>query len=112
MPCIFCKIANKEIPSKIVYEDSQILGFDNIEPEAPIHFLFIPKQHIEWQDELAGDKLKLLASLILAAKKVAFEKGIGRACKFIFNIGETGHIPHIHLHLLGGWKERIPMHNI
>lgn len=110
--CIFCKIINKEISSEIIYEDEEILGFKDINPEAPIHLLFVPKSHIEWKDEFNEKDLKLLSYLISVAKKVAIEKNIFKACKIIFNIGKTGDISHIHLHLLGGWEEKIPMHNI
>ena len=113
MDCIFCKIVNKEIPAEIVYEDSEILGFKNIETEAPVHLLFIPKKHLEWKDDFGKQELTLLTKLISVAKKVAQEKNIFDACKMIFNAGKTGHISHIHLHLLGGWKENdIPMNNI
>lgn len=112
MSCIFCKIANKEMPAEVVYGDEKILGFKNINPEAPIHLLFIPKRHIEWKDEFNEEDLSIFGKLIFAAKKIAVEKKIDEACKFIFNVGKTGHIPHIHLHLLGGWKGEIPMRNI
>ena len=110
--CIFCKIVKKEVPADIIYEDRDILGFDNIKREAPIHLLFIPKKHIEWSDDLENEKLFLFGSLMPIAKKIAKQKNIFDACKLIFNIGKTGHIPHIHLHLLGGWEEKIPMNNI
>jgi histidine triad (HIT) family protein len=111
--CIFCKIANKELSSDIVYEDREILGFKNIQPESPVHLLFIPKKHIEWRDKFSKRDLSLLDGLVSAAKKVAIEQNIFGACKFIFNIGKTGHIAHIHLHLLGGWREgEIPSYNI
>jgi len=110
--CLFCKIANKEVPAEIVYEDEEILGFKNIHPETPIHLIFIPKRHIEWRDEFNEKDLSLLAGLILAAKKIAIEQKINEAYKLIFNVGKAGHIPHIHLHLLGGWKGEIPMYNI
>lgn len=112
MDCLFCKIIKRESPSDIVHEDEKILGFKNIQPEAPIHLLFIPKRHIEWKDEFTEEDLRLLARLISVTKKVAVEQKIDEACKLIFNIGKTGHIPHIHLHLLGGWKKEVPMHNI
>lgn len=112
MDCLFCKIIKKEIPTEIVYEDDEILGFKNIEPEAPVHLLFIFKKHLEWKDELEKQDFPLFDKLILVAKKIAIEKNIFQACKFIFNVGKTGHISHIHLHLLGGWKEKIPMYNI
>ncbi len=110
--CLFCKIANKEEPAKIIYEDEKILGFENIYPETPVHLLFVPKKHLEWEDELGEKDLMLIEKVISAAKKVAIEQNIFEACKIIFNVGKTGHISHIHLHLLGGWKGEIPMNNI
>jgi len=112
MECLFCKIINKKVPSDIVYEDEKILGFQNIQPEAPVHLLFTPKRHIEWKDYFDEKDLQLLARLIFVAKKIATEQKVNEAYKLIFNVGKIGHIPHIHLHLLGGWKEKIPMHNI
>ena len=112
MGCIFCKIVKGDIPAKIIYQDEEILGFENIESEAPLHFLFIPKKHIEWKDNFNGEELLLIGKVIFAAKKIANEKNISSACKLIFNIGKTGHISHIHLHLLGGWKGKIPMNNV
>lgn len=112
MDCLFCKIIKKELPSDIVYEDEEILGFKNIQPEAPVHLLFVPKRHIEWKDKFDERNLSLLVGVISVAKKVAIEQKINEACKLIFNVGKTGHIPHIHLHLLGGWKKKIPMYNI
>lgn len=110
--CIFCQIINKELPSKIVYEDKKILGFKNIHPETPIHLLFVPKKHIEWKDKFNKKNLLFLSELISAAKKTAIKQKTSEAYKLIFNVGKTGHIPHIHLHLLGGWKRKIPMYNI
>lgn len=112
MSCVFCKISGKELSSQIVYEDKKILGFKNIKPEAPIHFLFIPKKHVEWKSKFAKNDLSLITSLIVAAKKVAIKKKIFGASKLIFNIGKTGEIVHLHLHLLGGWKNKIPKNNI
>ena len=112
MDCLFCKIARKKLPATIIYEDEAILGFTNIYPEAPIHLLFIPKQHVEWKDEFEEKEISLIGRIISAAKQVAIEQKIFEASKLIFNIGKTGHVPHIHLHLLGGWKGETPMHNI
>ena len=110
--CLFCKIANKEAPADIIYEDDKILGFDNIKHEAPIHYLFIPKRHIEWKGQLSQEDLSVFGDLVSSAKKVAQKEEIFEACKLIFNVGKTGHIAHIHLHLLGGWESEVPMHNI
>jgi histidine triad (HIT) family protein len=112
MNCIFCKIAKKELPSQIIYEDKKILGFRNIRPEAPVHFIFIPKKHIEWKKKFTKSNLSAITALIVAAKKVAIKRKIFVASKIIFNIGKTGEISHIHLHLLGGWKNKIPKDNI
>lgn len=112
MDCIFCKISNKEQTADIVYEDDSILGFKNVSPEAPVHFLFIPRKHIEWGDKMSKENSPIFSRLIDAAEGVAIEKKIHKAHKLIFNVGKTGHISHIHLHLLGGWKRNIPMHNI
>lgn len=107
MSCLFCQIVRKEISAEIVYEDEKVLGFKDINPEAPVHILFVPKKHIEWKDNLAEGKDNIF-SVIKAAKKVAKEKNIFSACKLVFNIGRTGEIAHIHLHLLGGWEDKIP----
>ena len=107
MPCLFCQIVDKEVPSEIIYEDDKVLGFRDINPEAPVHILFVPKKHIEWKDDLVREKDNLWP-VVLAAKKVAQEKNIFEACKLVFNLGETGEIPHIHLHLLGGWDKNVP----
>jgi len=112
MDCVFCSIVKKETPAKIIYEDKKILGFESIKPEAPIHYLFIPKKHLEWKDSFSKEKKALIGGLLFVAKKTAQKTEIFEACKFIFNIGKTGHIAHIHLHLLGGWKRKVPQRNI
>lgn len=110
--CLFCNIIKKEVSAEILYEDEEILGFENIHPEAPIHLLFVPKRHIEWKDKFREKDLFLFGEIISTAKKVAIKKNIFHACKLIFNVGKTGHISHIHLHLLGGWKRKIPLRNV
>lgn len=113
MQCIFCKIVKKEIPASIIYEDRRMVAVKNIEPEAPIHLLFIPKAHIEWKNDFSKRDLSVLSHLIFIAKKIANDQKINKACKLVFNIGKTAHVSHIHLHLLGGWKEeKIPMYNV
>jgi len=104
MDCIFCNIINKQMPAEAIYEDENILGFVNINPEAPIDLLFIPKKHLVWQDDFSKEDLILLSYLLKTAKLIAKEKEIFDSCKMLFNIGKTGHIPHVHLHLLGGWE--------
>ena len=112
MNCIFCKIIRKESSADIIYEDKTVLGFKSIKPEAPVHILFTPKRHIEWKKKFSRDDLSLLTALLTTAKKIAIQEKIFGASKLIFNIGKTGEISHLHLHLLGGWKGKIPTHNI
>lgn len=112
MSCIFCKIVNKQTPADIVYENDKTLAFKDVNPRAPVHIVFIPKRHIEWRDKFDEEDLSLLAQLIFAAKKNAIEQKINESYKLVFNIGKAGHISHIHLHLLGGWKKEIPEFNI
>ncbi len=107
MDCIFCKIIKKEIPSKIVYEDENIIGFEDINPQAPIHILIIPKEHIPMINDLRDNHSKLIGDMIIVAKKLAKEKGIsGTGYRLVFNNGENAgqEVFHIHLHLLGGRK--------
>lgn len=112
MDCIFCKIIKKELSAEFVYENKEIIGIKSIQPEAPVHLLFISKEHFEWKDDFEKEEMILLGKLILVAKRVAIQEKIIGACKLIFNIGKTGHISHVHLHLLGGWKRKIPMENV
>ena len=99
MPCIFCKIAAKELPSEAVYEDDHFFAFKDIHPIAPVHILIIPKKHIE--------TIEHIGELFLAAKKVAKLQGVqASGYRLIFNVGQDAGqtINHLHLHLLGGKK--------
>lgn len=108
--CIFCKIINKEIFKKLVYEDDLVLAFDDIYPMASTHILIIPKEHLSSINELTdNDKYeKLMGRLVMVAKKLAEKEGIAeRGYKLLIRNGQEGgqEVPHIHLHLMGGkWK--------
>ena len=106
--CLFCKIAKKEIATEILKEEENIIVFKDINPQAPVHILIVPKKHIEWKDDFKKEDLELLSELILVAKKIAQKENIEKAFKLVFNVGQTAHFPHIHLHLLGGWRGKIP----
>jgi len=108
MDCVFCKIIKKEAPSTIVYEDNDIVAFQNIRPLAPVHILIAPKEHIPSVDDLEEKHKALVGKLFLVAKKVAKDQGIAGNYKTVFNVGEGGGqiIYHLHLHLLGGWKSK------
>ena len=107
--CIFCKIAKKEMPAKIIYEDEKVVAFNDINPKAPIHILVIPKKHIESIKNLEQKDEELASSLILAAKKIAEQKGLS-GYTLVFNVGKDGGqiINHLHLHLLAGKPIKLP----
>ncbi len=103
--CIFCKIADKKIPAKIIYEDDLSLAFEDITPQAPVHILIIPKKHISTTLEISGEDSALIGHLVRTAAKIAKDKGIAEnGFRLVMNTnadaGQT--VFHIHLHLLGG----------
>ncbi len=103
--CIFCKIINKEIPASVVYEDERMIAFDDINPQAPVHVLLIPKKHYPSLNEIPEDKKDMLSHLLLKAREIAREKEIGeRGYRIVLNTArESGQdVLHIHFHLLGG----------
>lgn len=105
--CLFCKIAKKELPSKIVYEDDNFFAFNDINPIAPIHILIIPKKHIPSVNHLTVSDKELIGELFLVAQKIArTEETAEIGYRLIFNVGESAGqtVEHLHLHLLGGKK--------
>ena len=102
--CIFCKIAAGEIPSKKAYEDDQILAFYDLDPQAPVHILIIPKEHISSANELTEENGPLLGHIFAAAAKLAKELGLEKGYRIVNNCGEDGGqtVRHLHFHLLGG----------
>ncbi|MFH1509732.1 MAG: histidine triad nucleotide-binding protein [Candidatus Nealsonbacteria bacterium] len=107
MDCVFCKIVNKDIQTKFLYEDEQIIAFNSIDPKAPIHILIIPKKHITSINNLEKEDKELVGKIILVAKDLAKEKDISEAgYRLIFNTGKDAGqtVDHIHLHLIGGIK--------
>jgi histidine triad (HIT) family protein len=103
--CIFCRIIAGEIPSNKVYEDDLAFAFRDINPQAPVHVLIIPKKHIASLSEAADDDQTLLGHLTLIAAKLAGELGVaGTGYRTVINTGAGAgqSVWHIHLHLLGG----------
>lgn len=103
--CIFCKIANKEIPAEFLYEDDLVVAFRDAKPIAPIHILIIPKKHIESITDLEENDELLAGRMVIVAKKLAEQKRISEdGYKLLFRVGRHGgqEVPHIHLHLIGG----------
>ena len=103
--CLFCKIANKEIDTEIVYEDDEILAFKDINPKAPVHFLFIPKLHIATLNDMGEGDIDILGKLLIKVKEVAKKNGIAEdGYRVIINCNKNAgqEVFHIHVHLLGG----------
>ena len=101
--CIFCKIAAGEIPSQLLYEDDDVVAFEDLSPQAPVHLLVIPRRHLASLDDAAAEGA-LLGKLLLAARRVAADRGIAGAYRVVNNCGAAAgqSVFHIHLHVLGG----------
>jgi len=105
--CIFCQIANHQQPATIVYETDNIIAFDDLHKDAPIHVLIIPKKHIDGLTAINLTDQTVLGELLLSAQTVASKLNIAdNGYRCIINSGHNGGqvIPHLHLHLLGGKK--------
>jgi histidine triad (HIT) family protein len=103
--CLFCKIGSGQIPAKVVLQDDEILAFDDINPQAPVHVLVIPKRHVVALNEPGAGDQALLGRLLEAATLVARKKGIAEAgYRVVANTGRDGgqSVFHLHLHVLGG----------
>ncbi|HSE42504.1 MAG TPA: histidine triad nucleotide-binding protein [Acidobacteriota bacterium] len=103
--CVFCKITNHSIPSKIVFEDDKIVAFEDIMPQAPTHILIVPRQHISTLNEATEADRDLLGSVVLGAVNVAKDRQLsssGYRLVWNTNRGAGQSVFHIHLHLLGG----------
>lgn len=113
MECIFCKIIEKKQLAEIIYEDEKVIVFKDINPQAPIHFLIVPKKHIVGIQEIKEEDIELVGYMFFVARKIAEELKINsfeRGYRLVFNVGKEGgqSIFHLHLHLLGGRKLRWP----
>jgi histidine triad (HIT) family protein len=102
--CLFCKIINGEIPSTLIYEDEKVIAFKDISPQSPVHFLVIPKEHIESADFIDKDKVPLIGHIFYVASKIAKEQGLECGYRVVNNCGDHGGqtVNHIHFHVLGG----------
>jgi histidine triad (HIT) family protein len=102
--CIFCRIARGEIPSKKVYEDEDIFAFHDIQPQAPVHFMIIPKQHIASLNEADMSHQAVLGKLMAKTGELARSQGLTDGFRTIINTGRTGRqeVYHLHVHILGG----------
>jgi len=103
--CIFCKIANKEIPVPFEYEDSAVAAFNDKNPQAPVHILIVPKAHMPKINDAAEKDIRLLGQMLMAAKNIAAKRKISDSgYRLIINCGRDGGqlVEHLHIHLLGG----------
>ncbi len=102
--CLFCKIINGDIPSDKLYEDDDVYAFRDISPQAPTHFLVIPKKHISGPSAVSAEDEILIGKIMRIASDIARQEGIGDAFRAVFNngagAGQT--VFHIHMHILGG----------
>lgn len=109
--CIFCQIANHEIDASIVYEDDRIIAFDDIDPQAPVHVLIVPKNHIQTFIDLKEGEREILEQLFMVAKTVAAQKHVEhRGFRIVLNCNPEGGqtVYHLHVHVLGGRKMNWP----
>jgi histidine triad (HIT) family protein len=102
--CLFCRILRGEIPAKKVYEDDYVLGFEDIDPKAPTHVLFIPKKHFAGLKEAQAEDAEVIGRCHLAAAEVARQRKIENGYRTVSNVGPGAgqSVFHLHVHLLGG----------
>lgn len=109
--CLFCKVVNKQIPAKIVYEDDLVVAFEDINPQAPVHILLIPKKHIETVLDLTEKDKDLAGYLFLVAGKIARDiETLNDGFRIVVNCKENAGqaVFHLHLHILGGRRMQWP----
>jgi len=105
MDCIFCKIAAGEVPADILHTDEDVIAFRDINPQAPVHILIVPGEHIATLAELPEEKSMLVAHMVEVANKLATSEGISESgYRVVINCGPHGgqDVPHLHMHLAGG----------
>jgi histidine triad (HIT) family protein len=102
--CIFCKIVRGEVPATKVYEDAEVLAFHDIHPQAPVHFMLIPKRHIGSLADTTPDDAGVLGKLLALTGRLAREQGSPDGFRAVVNTGRIGHqdVMHLHIHVLGG----------
>lgn len=102
--CIFCKIVAGEIPSRKVYEDAEMLAFHDINPMAPVHFMIVPKQHVDSLVQCGPEQAPVLGRMLAIVGRLAREQGATDGFRTIINTGRVGRqdVYHLHIHILGG----------
>lgn len=113
--CIFCKIVNKDISARIVYENDSVIAFYDVHPLAPVHVLIIPKKHIPSMNELIKDDISVIPDMFIAAGKIVEDHNIARdGYKLLVRTGVCGgqEVPHVHLHVIGGAQLHEDIHAV
>lgn len=107
--CLFCKIRDGEIPSTIVYEDDDVIAFNDISPKTQLHVLIVPRKHISTINDIAETDTALIGKMFLAAKKIAANAGYSDGYRVQMNCGEKGGqvVFHIHLHVMAGARTAV-----
>ena len=102
--CLFCKIVRGEVPSKKVHEDEDVLAFHDVRPQAPVHFLIIPKQHVATLYDAGMAQHRALGKMLALAGELARKEGAGDGFRSIVNTGRVGRqdVYHLHIHIIGG----------
>lgn len=108
--CIFCMLANHEIPTDVVYEDDEMFCFKDADPQAPVHVLLIPKKHITGLDDLKPEDEGLVGRMMLKIKDIAKELGLENGYRVVSNNGEDAFqtVKHLHFHIIGKRKMSWP----
>jgi len=109
--CVFCKIVRGEIPSRKIYEDADIFAFHDIHPHAPVHFMIIPKKHVDSLADCDTSHQAVLGKLLVMAPRLAREQGSTDGFRVIINTGRVGRqeVYHLHVHVIGGPDALGPM---
>lgn len=106
--CLFCKIANEEIPTEFLFKNENLVVFRDINPQAPVHLLIVPIRHIRSINDIEENDGEIISELISVAKDMAKKEGVNESgYRLFFNVEKGGGqvIFHIHLHLIGGWEK-------
>lgn len=110
MDCVFCKIVNGQINASKIYEDDKVLAFKDLSPQAPVHILIIPKEHISSANDLTNKNSDIVGHIFLVAKDIAKSQNLESGYRIVNNCGEDGgqSVNHLHFHLLGGRSMKWP----
>ena len=107
--CIFCKIANHEMPTELIFENDKVVVFNDIRPHAPVHVLIVPKKHIRSINDIENDDREIIAEMVCVAKDMAKKLSVNESgYRLLFNVEQGGGqvIFHIHMHLFAGWEKK------